>query len=139
MAEACGIIRAVKRTDTLARLLQHKPELRRRFGVVRLALFGSRAREQAREDSAADVLVAFDGPADSARYFGVQFYLEDPLGCSVDLVTEKALRPQRMVIAVRKRLIHGDLGIDDDTLWSIVRDDLAPLREDLTTLIAMRP
>jgi predicted nucleotidyltransferase len=39
-------------------------------------------------------LVEFDGPATSARYFGVQFYLEDSLGCPVDLVTEKALRPE---------------------------------------------
>jgi len=38
--------------------------------------------------------VSFDGPATSARYFGVRFYLEDQLGCSVDLVTEKALRPE---------------------------------------------
>ena len=27
-------------------------------------------------------------------YFGVQFYLEDLLACPVDLVTEKALRPE---------------------------------------------
>jgi uncharacterized protein with HEPN domain len=47
--------------------------------------------------------------------------------------------PWRMVIAVRNRLIHGYLGIDDDTLWSIVRDDLAPLREGLTKLLATRP
>lgn len=82
------------RAQTLALLSQHKPELQRRFGVVRLALFGSRARDQSRRDSDADVLVAFDGPADSARYFGLQFYLEDLLGCPVDLVTEHALRPQ---------------------------------------------
>ena len=90
----CGIIRTMNRADTLALLAQHKPELQRRFGVVRLALFGSRARGRARPDSDADVLVAFDGPATSARYFGVQFYLEDLLGCPVDLVTEKALRSQ---------------------------------------------
>jgi len=47
--------------------------------------------------------------------------------------------PWRLVIAVRNRLIHGYLGIDDDTLWSIVRDDLAPLRESLTKLLATRP
>ena len=41
-----------------------------------------------------DVLIAFDGPATSVRYFGVQFYLEDLLGCQVDLVTDKALRPE---------------------------------------------
>jgi hypothetical protein len=38
--------------------------------------------------------VAFDGPATSQRYFGVQFYLEDVLGRPVDLVTEKALRTE---------------------------------------------
>jgi len=41
-----------------------------------------------------DVLVAFDGPATSARYFGLLFYLEDLLGCPVDLVTDKALRAE---------------------------------------------
>lgn len=84
----------MNRADLLALLKQHKPELQRRFGVVRLALFGSHAREEAREGSDADVLVAFDGPTSSAQYFGAQFYLEDLLGCPVDLVTEKALRPQ---------------------------------------------
>ena len=73
---------------TLSLLSQCKPELQRRFGVVPLALFGSRARDDAREGSDADVLVAFDGPADSRRNFGLQFYLEDLLGCPVDLVTE---------------------------------------------------
>ncbi len=48
----------------------------------------------AREDSDVDVLVAFDGPATSQQYFGVQFYLEDLFGHPVDLVTEKAQRPQ---------------------------------------------
>jgi len=47
--------------------------------------------------------------------------------------------PWRLVIALRNRLIHGYLGIDDDTLWSIVRDDLAPLREGLTKLLGARP
>lgn len=84
----------MSRDDLLALLTQHKPALQRLFGVARLALFGSRAREQAREGSDVDVLVAFDGPATSARYFGVQFYLEDLLGCPVDLVTETALRTE---------------------------------------------
>jgi predicted nucleotidyltransferase len=75
-------------------LARAKPLLKERFGVIRLALFGSVARDTARQDSDVDVLVAFDGPATSARYFGVQFYLEDVLGSPVDLVTEKALRPE---------------------------------------------
>ena len=47
--------------------------------------------------------------------------------------------PWRTIVAMRNRLIHGYLGIDDDTLWSVVRDDLAPLRESLTKLLAVRP
>jgi len=35
--------------------------------------------------------------------------------------------PWRMVIATRNRLIHGYLGVDDDTLWSIIREDLPAL------------
>lgn len=76
-------------------LLKHsKPQLQLRFGVTGLALFGSTARDAARSDSDVDVLVAFDGPATSERYFGVQFFLEDLLGQPIDLVTEKALRPE---------------------------------------------
>lgn len=84
----------MNRELALKALTQAKPLLRERFGVIRLALFGSVARDTARQDSDVDVLVAFDGPATSARYFGVQFYLEDVLGSPVDLVTEKALRPE---------------------------------------------
>lgn len=32
--------------------------------------------------------------------------------------------PWRQVIATRNRLIHGYLGIDNDTLWSIIKDDV---------------
>jgi uncharacterized protein with HEPN domain len=42
--------------------------------------------------------------------------------------------PWRQVIATRNRLIHGYLGIDNDTLWSIVRDDILPLRDKLQAL-----
>ena len=39
------------------------------------------------------------------RYFGVQFFLEDLLACSVDLVTEKALRPE-LRAHVEKDRVH---------------------------------
>lgn len=35
--------------------------------------------------------------------------------------------PWRMIIATRNRLIHAYLGIDNDTLWSIVVTDLPAL------------
>ena len=101
----------------LQKLTQSKPELHRRFGVVDLALFGSTLRGEAHTDSDVDVLVRFDGPATSARYFGVQFYLptaletfgalylEDLLGAPVDLVTDKALREELRPI-VEREAVH---------------------------------
>lgn len=84
----------MNKTRVLELLARSKPELQSRFGVTHLALFGSTARDTATDQSDIDVLVAFDGPATAKRYFGVQFYLEDMLGCPVDLVTDKALRPE---------------------------------------------
>jgi predicted nucleotidyltransferase len=84
----------MNRLRAIGLLRQSKSTLSSRYGVTRLALFGSTARDEAREGSDVDVLVAFEGPASSQQYFGVQFYLEDLFGRPVDLVTEKALRPE---------------------------------------------
>jgi hypothetical protein len=82
------------RAHTLDLLTRSKSALTARFGVTRLALFGSAARDSAGRDSDIDILVAFDGPATAERYFGVLFYLEDLLGRAVDLVTEDAVRAE---------------------------------------------
>ena len=88
---SAGFRRKHMNRDRVLAVLRHsKPMLASRYGVRRLALFGSTARD----DSDVDVLMVFDGVASAARYFGVQFHLEDALGCSVDLVSEKALRPE---------------------------------------------
>ena len=84
----------MRREETLQLLQNHKAELVKQFGVNRLALFGSTVRDADSPGSDIDILIAFDGPATSKRYFGVQFYLENLLGHPVDLVTEKALRPE---------------------------------------------
>jgi len=84
----------MNRQQALETLSKLKPQLMERFGVTRLALFGSTVRDEARPESDIDIVVAFDGPATSAKYFGVQFYLEDELGATIDLVTEKAIRPE---------------------------------------------
>jgi len=84
----------MKKQNALHLLQEHKETICQRFGVRHLSLFGSTVRDEARENSDVDVLVEFDGPATSDRYFGLQFYLEDLFGCPVDLVTDKALRPE---------------------------------------------
>lgn len=42
--------------------------------------------------------------------------------------------PWRMIIATRNRLIHGYLGIDNDTVFSILREDLPVLLRELVRL-----
>jgi len=45
--------------------------------------------------------------------------------------------PWRMIIATRNRLIHAYLGIDDDIVWSIIRDDIPPLLTALKKMIGV--
>jgi len=88
----------------LQRLRDHRVAVERQFGVRQLALFGSAARGELREDSDVDVLVAFDGPTTVARYFGLKDYLEALLGRRVDLVTERGLRPRARLQVERDRV-----------------------------------
>lgn len=42
--------------------------------------------------------------------------------------------PWRLVVATRNRLIHGYLGIDNDTLWSIIQNDVPALLKQLLVM-----
>ncbi|AFZ59844.1 nucleotidyltransferase [Anabaena cylindrica FACHB-243] len=81
----------MKRDEVLAILAIHREKLQN-LGVKSLNLFGSVARDEARPDSDVDFLVDFNQPGGLFQLLQVQYYLEDILGCSVDLGTEDALR-----------------------------------------------
>jgi len=80
------------RQQVLATLTAQRPLLHERFGVARLALFGSVARNEARPDSDVDLLVEFDRPVGMFRFLELQNHLEALLGCSVDLGTPRSLK-----------------------------------------------
>lgn len=84
----------MNRAMILDLLNQHRDEFLQRFGARHLALFGSAARDELRDDSDIDVLVEFDGPATFDGYFDFKTCLEQLFGRPVDLVTEKGLRPR---------------------------------------------
>ncbi len=84
----------LNRQQILELLSQNKAKLESLYGVTDLALFGSAARGDNSATSDIDILVSFDGPATSKKYFGVQFFLEDLFNTPIDLVTDKALRPE---------------------------------------------
>jgi len=85
---------AMNRQQILAALAERRPEVAARFGVKRLSLFGSAARDEMDEGSDVDVLVEFEGPATFSGYFDLKDYLQALLGRTVDLVTERGLKPR---------------------------------------------
>ena len=87
----------------LSKLKDCIEEIRQRFSVRTLAIFGSIARDEAADNSDVDVLVVFDRKASFDLFMDLKFYLEELLGLRVDLVTDKALRPQV------RRIIEGEL------------------------------
>ena len=84
----------MSKPDVMSILKNHGPELRKRFGLRRLAVFGSVARGEALTGSDVDLLVDFEGTPDFDRYMDLKFHLEDLLGRKVDLATPGALRPR---------------------------------------------
>lgn len=81
--------------DAISTLKEHEKLIRQKFGVKRIGIFGSFARGEEREDSDLDVLVVFEeGQKTFDNYMDLKFFLEDLFGRKVDLVTEKALKPQ---------------------------------------------
>jgi predicted nucleotidyltransferase len=59
-----------------------------------LSVFGSSARDEARDDSDIDLLVEFGRPIGLLEFSRLRRELEAVLGRHVDLVTTAALRPQ---------------------------------------------
>src|SRR5262245_43853272 len=83
------------RDTILRRLWENYPELGARFGVRRIGLFGSFARETSNEDSGVDLIVDFDRPI-GLRFVELVEYLESLLGRRVDLLTSVGLRGIRL-------------------------------------------
>lgn len=54
----------------------------------------------------------------------------------VDIRQKYSNIPWRMIVATRNQLIHAYLGVDDDTFWSIIQDDVPELVKALRELIS---
>ena len=70
--------------DILRFLAENKAELDRQFGVRRIGLYGSYASGTQREDSDVDLVVELREPKFDVMA-GLHIYLEQGLGCSVDI------------------------------------------------------
>lgn len=82
------------RTEILDFLKQHKAEMRQAYGVQEIVLFGSYARQSAREDSDIDIAVELDDDKKTlTNFFGLKRFLEEHLGKRIDLGIKSAMKP----------------------------------------------
>jgi predicted nucleotidyltransferase len=95
----------MSRQEVLSTLRAQQDALHRRFGVARLTLFGSVARDEATQGSDVDLLVEFDKPVGLFAFLELQSHLEALLGCAVDLGTMKSLKP-RLRARVMAEAVH---------------------------------
>ena len=77
----------------ISTLRAHLPEIRKRYGVRSLGIFGSFVRGEQRKRSDLDVLVEFDHAPTLFGFIDLRDYLDDLLGVKVDLVMKSALKP----------------------------------------------
>ena len=70
----------------------HEQEIKKRFGVKRIGLFGSFARGEEKDSSDADITVEFDQPTFD-NLMKLVFYLEELFHRKVELVTPDSLSP----------------------------------------------
>jgi predicted nucleotidyltransferase len=93
---------AMKTKAEILKILQkEKPELVRRYGLKRLALFGSYARETQREDSDVDVLVEIE-PQIGLGFVELADRIESLLGVRTEVVSRRAIKPRYWEIIQRE-------------------------------------
>ncbi len=92
----------MKSTNEIMKLLEEaKPDLVRRFGVHRLALFGSYARGDQQADSDVDILVEVD-PSIGLRFVDLADEIEAMLGVPTELVSRGAIKPRNWEVIERQ-------------------------------------
>jgi predicted nucleotidyltransferase len=76
-------------------LRQHKTELKEKYGVKEIGIFGSYVRGEQKKKSDIDILVEFyeDVEIGFLKFIELENYLSELVGRKVDLVTKKALKP----------------------------------------------
>jgi len=77
-------------------LKEHKEELKERYGVKGISVFGSYVRGEYKGKSDLDILVEFkeDADVDLLKFVNLENYLSELIGVKVDLVIKEAVKPR---------------------------------------------
>jgi uncharacterized protein len=93
----------MNKIEILDFLKQHKQELQEKFGLQKIGLFGSYARNEQTADSDIDLAVEIESNNKFRSFFSLKLYLEENLHHKVDLGIESSLKP------IAKRYIQKDI------------------------------
>jgi len=85
----------VKDFDEIRKILRKNEDIiARDFKAEIVGIFGSYARGEQRKESDVDIVVRFKEGASLLDLVGLADFLEEKLGIKVDVVSERAIRPE---------------------------------------------
>lgn len=91
----------MKRIEKVKKILkEHRDELRDKYRIIEIGIFGSYIRGEQKRKSDIDILVVFHEPVSLLGLVGAENYLSDLLGIKVDLVPKEDVRPE-----LKKRIL----------------------------------
>ncbi len=91
----------MKKIDRIKNIIiQHKDELRDKYKILEIGIFGSYIRGEQKRKSDIDILVRFDEPVSLLEWVSAENYLSDLLKIKVDMVPEEDVRPE-----LKKRIL----------------------------------
>jgi uncharacterized protein len=94
---------SLQKDDVIELLNSYKPSLQE-FKVKSLLIFGSVARDEANAESDVDLLVEFEQTIGLFTFVRLQRYLENILGCKVDLVTPDSLKEDLREVVLQETI-----------------------------------
>ncbi len=80
--------------DVLKTLGQLKEELKKKYKVKEIGVFGSVVKEEQGETSDIDILVDFEDGTDLFDLIGLALFVEEKLNQKIDVVPKRALRKE---------------------------------------------
>ena len=80
--------------EILSILKSLKSEIKTKYRVKNLGLFGSYVKKEQKETSDIDILVEFEEDADLFHLIGLSLFLEENFNIKVDVVSKPALKKE---------------------------------------------
>ncbi|MBF0318659.1 MAG: nucleotidyltransferase family protein [Nitrospirae bacterium] len=82
-------------------LIRHREELREKYKITQIGIFGSYARGDQKKRSDVDILVEIEEPVGLLRFVHIENLLSDLLQVKVDLIPKEGIRPE-----LREKIIN---------------------------------